>query len=133
MARSKRRSSVGGGIVPPAGFFSRPKLPSVPPRLSSPSFRSFVSSLEDRRQWYPTSRPAAALPRSAARLVVSSQSQVFPGSNFLSDRISFAVPPGVSICAKRKTRREVMFAKRQTRKGAGAGRRRRNEFSNIGC
>lgn len=37
------------------------------------------------------------------------------------------------ICAKRKIKREVLFALKRTRKGSGAGRRRFNERSLVKC
>lgn len=47
-------------------------------------------------------------------------------------RMVFDAPKEVAICVRRKARREVLFAKRRTRKGAGS-RRYRNEWSNINC
>lgn len=46
--------------------------------------------------------------------------------------LRFAVPERVGICARRAARREVLFAKRRTRRGAGS-RKHRNYFSEVSC
>lgn len=48
----------------------------------------------------------------------------------LPSQLAFAVPGKTIVCVRRKRRREVLFAKR---KAHGAGRRRRNQWSNIAC
>lgn len=53
--------------------------------------------------------------------------------NFLPWNVAFAEPHKVAVCIRRKMRREVMFALKLNRKGAGAGRRRRNWTSGITC
>lgn len=47
--------------------------------------------------------------------------------------IGFDQPQEVVRCARRKSRREVIFAKRKFRKGAGARRRRFNFWSLVRC
>lgn len=47
--------------------------------------------------------------------------------------IKFSNPLSVTACIRRKIRREVMFAKGRTRKGAGARRHKRNAYSNVRC
>lgn len=37
------------------------------------------------------------------------------------------------ICAKRRIRKEIMFALKRTKKGAGASKRRRNHESRVKC
>lgn len=106
--------------------------PSIVPELRAlDQARAIVRAIEDRRTWHPQRalRPAGAVPRAARRLVhsVSTARGFFPPSRF-----SFAVPKKVAICVRRKTRREVLFAKRSTGKGAKSPRRR-NRWSNIGC
>lgn len=46
--------------------------------------------------------------------------------------VRFDAPEKALVCVRRKTRREVIFAKRKHRKGAGS-RRHRNYLSNIRC
>lgn len=94
--------------------------------------RAIVRALEDRRRYHPLGpyRPASAVSRSSRRLVVSR-----PGATQSRTRlpsgIRFADPQKVSLCVKRKTRREVIMAKG---KGGGAHRRpRRNQFSDVKC
>lgn len=52
---------------------------------------------------------------------------------FSREPIGFGDPSTVAVCVRRKQRREVLHAYRRTRKGSGAGRRRRNEYSNTKC
>lgn len=47
--------------------------------------------------------------------------------------LKFAAPPRVAICVRRKQRKEVLFAKRLTRAGAGAKNRNFNFWSRISC
>lgn len=133
-----RRSNRGDGSNRRPGpslvhrvAFSSP-VQSPLPRLSGlDQARSIVRALEDRRTWHPAGplRPAGASSRSSRRFQVSESST---RSMFPSAAISFARPDKVSMCVRRKTRREVIFAKRKHGKGAGAPRRR-NWFSDIGC
>lgn len=102
-------------------------------RLLSPSrvLRSVVSSLEDRRRWEPSvTRAPRSVSREARRIVAvaPTSSEIRRGFSF-PDRVGFKVPYLVSICAKRKTRKEVMIAKR--RKGRGGAKR--NVWSDVQC
>lgn len=76
----------------------------------------------DRRAWKPdiTVRAPGAIQRKHARLTDQ------------RNKIAFAVPNKVAICVRRKTRREVLFAKRKTRKGSGANKTR-NFWSDVKC
>lgn len=93
--------------------------------------RPFLSllDLEDRRQWHPEGpkRPARALSRSASRLMPTKSYTAAIGRG-----VRFAVPGKVAICVRRERRREVLFARRQTRRGSGAPKRR-NWFSAVSC
>lgn len=116
----------------------------------SPVFiRSAIASIDDRRQWYPAPfRPAAALPRAAARLVVAPSRRdplvealrrrvgFRSPERWVSSKVAFAVPERVALCAKRKIRREVFFAEKLFKRGGRGGSkrpRRRNEFSDVRC
>lgn len=48
------------------------------------------------------------------------------------DRLAFEVPKSVLVCARRKMRKEVLFAKRKTGKGARS-RKHRNIWSIVKC
>lgn len=92
---------------------------------------------EDRRTFHPSAFPPAAVigSRAARRLVerpplrpVDPYRDPFP-----SLRLGFAVPEKVVACVRRKSRREVMFAKNLRHAGSGARSRRRNSLSDIRC
>lgn len=128
------------------------------PRTKAPR-PPFELSLEDRRFWHPEAdyRPALVSPGKRARVVetfspsvpvVSSESwaRAVPGKPSPSSRprggptfgrppraqFQFVNPDRVAVCVRRERRREVMFAKKLTRKGAG-GAKRRNWWSDVKC
>lgn len=123
-------------------FFGRGNRPLPPvvtrarvnpsPSLFPSYFDSYVKALEDRRTFYPDPlfRPAAALPRHAARIVASSSG----GGNafYPSSRIAFAAPRGVAVCVRRKERREVLHALGKAG-GRVSRRRRRTWTSEVDC
>lgn len=53
--------------------------------------------------------------------------------SFRRGRIQFQSASVVDTCIRRKTRREILFARKRTRKGAFSKKRVRNAFSNISC
>lgn len=99
---------------------------------------TFLRELEDRRTFSPEiARPARGVRRDATRLMVS------PNVNkpvkatempTVPTGVQFADPRRVAICMRRKTRREVIFAR-----GSGGGRKRKHrrakwsEFSTVRC
>lgn len=123
-------------------FITKPKpyVPVVtPPQLHLPTF--------DQRRFHPDpiTRPIAE-PRSAARLTIpahKSARAVSVGGPFrtavgnsrigsLPHQVAFQAPKRVAVCVRRKTRREVIFAKNHAGKGSRA-RRSRNQWSDIKC
>ena len=84
-----------------------------------------VRQYGDRRLWQPDRalRPPHAMRPGASRVVASSTT---PWG------LRFSQPDLVSICARRKIRREVLHALKRTRQGAGA-RKRLNFWSKIKC
>lgn len=82
-----------------------------------------VARQEDRRRYNPTKSVAA--PRSRRRW----QSRLVA----YGMGVRFAGPRGVSICAKRAIRRQVLFALSKTGAGSRARKRRRNEWSSVQC
>jgi len=85
-------------------------------------------SLQDRRKYDPTTRTQkpAARTRSATRYTIPTSTP------YLSSRYGFSRPQDVSICVRRKTRKEVLFAKRKTKAGARS-RRHYNRWSEVKC
>lgn len=119
-------------------FIKKPKpyTPVLQPTLHLPSF--------DLRRFHPDpiTRPISE-PRIASKLKVPSNGAVsVSGSSrtavgnrragTLPHQVAFSQPKQVSVCIRRKTRREVLFAKNRTLKGSGA-RRTRNQWSGIKC
>lgn len=93
--------------------------------------------LEDRRTFHPEKhvepkRTDGARPRQVLRAERSPSISRPHAAPHLSPRIGLAQPSKVAMCIRRKTRREVIFAKQKTRKGAAA-RRTRNQWSDLSC
>jgi len=88
--------------------------------------------VEDRRQWHPDGprRAATAFNRFAPRLIVPKWAAL--GGAAVTSKIAFSDPSSVAICIRRKTRREVIFAKRKSGR-RGQRRLKRNWFSKIHC
>lgn len=87
---------------------------------------SAVLDSGDRRVFQPDR--SIAPPHTPVR---SSSRVVAPLGGRLST-LRFQDPKLVAICVRRKQRKEVLFAKRKTRKGAGS-RKHRNFWSDIKC
>lgn len=100
------------------------KLRPPPVLLPVPSFSySVVRQAGDRRFWQPdrTTRPPHAVKPGASRVVAKNL-----------NALRFADPRAVALCARRKIRKQVMFALRRTKKGS-SGRKHRNFWSSITC
>jgi len=95
--------------------------------------RTALQLLEDRRLFHPDAELRA--PRSfftKPRLVIPpAKRPMRNGAQFTSPKIGFEVPHRVAICVRRKTRKEVIIAKRFARNGGGA--KRRNIWSEVKC
>lgn len=95
---------------------------------------SALSLLEDRRRFDPLgelSAPRAFFKR--PRLVVRNANLRQKFDKFsVPSAVGFDVPKNVAICVRRKERREVIHAKRLTRRG-GHGAKRRNWWSDVRC
>lgn len=92
-----------------------------------------VDVLADTRFYHPqaAARPLAyikKLPRIIAAPVLSARQRRSP--NYVSPTIGFASPRNVVLCVKRKTRKEVMIAKKLKN---GKGSQRRTEWSDVKC
>lgn len=119
-----------------------PLVVAKPVRLAPLSQVSSVTlrAYEDRRTYHPNpyTRPAFALPRSAAALVATPQpvrrpsKATHPGAS-LPRGVSFAVPDRVAICVRRKRRKEVLHALKVAG-GRGKQRTRRmSSYSKVSC
>lgn len=90
----------------------------------------------DRRQYQPGGKrrhSAHALIRGATRLHIGRVGRSVKRELGLSHSLSFRMPDYVSICLRRKIRREVYLAlNKKGRRGSGAPRRR-NAWSSIKC
>jgi len=94
---------------------------------------SALQLLEDRRLFHPGG--ALRMPRSfftRPRLVISpAKRPTRNGAQFTSPKIGFSVPRDVAICVRRKTRKEVIIAKKLARNGGGS--KHFNIWSEIKC
>lgn len=100
-----------------------------------PDLLHVVRNLEDRRFYHPLRRlrPVGAVSPDARRLVASPPSA---GVSFHSPSatVGFNRPKDVSICVRRKVRREALFGLGRTGRGVRVSkRRRRSEWSNVHC
>lgn len=126
MAKSKSQTGSANVLNPSlAKLLLSPIKPS--PILTLPPFTAAtLAETEDRRRYNPTRTvaPPASLRPGAARVKA-----VYPGP--LSS-LRFSDPQAVAICARRKSRREVIFALGKRKKGSGASKRK-NFWSHISC
>lgn len=92
--------------------------------------------LEDRREFNPDDvfrRARSVSRRDFSGIIDVGRSGGIGGSSRMPRSVfGFAVPDKVLICIRRKQRREVLFAKKRMRSGAG-GSRRFNYYSAVSC
>lgn len=136
MARSKRRREVS---TPTPSLTVR--LPSVSRSLVS--VRTVLQEVEDRRTFHPLGRSRPARFSTGGPSHVSLKDRSRNGRYKYSDPfgasgtkafVAFQRPGAVAICVRRKTRKEVLFAKREAGRRGGFKRRfRRGPWSKISC
>lgn len=128
MARRGRRERKANISVPSA-ITPRSLTPRLLGNVLQPSPRQLV---EDRRTYHPLEffRPARTVSGTNIDPVVVKKSRPFKAA--LPFGLRFSVPDKTLICVRRKERKEVLFAKRKTKKGSGS-KKRKNWFSKIGC
>jgi len=125
-------ASLLGGSVEASDFTSRRLLAPLAPSYDP------LTEIEDRRTYHPlgSDRPAlysVAPLRVKDRQPSRRQRQAgFRPNSQTKGVIAFAEPDQVVLCVRRKERREVLFAKKKTRRGPG-GPRRRNWTTFISC
>lgn len=100
-----------------------------------------LTEIQDGRSWYPEDfRPALDIAGRPHTLQYPSPKKTRLNRDrfarlraFPSSRVQFANSERVLVCVRRKTRKEVLFAKRKT--GYGKKRRspRRSRYSSISC
>lgn len=118
----------------------------VPVTLVRPQPPKLLTEVQDNRRWHPEPmKPALTKVGGHARIVakdlqrLSAQNKNVSGPNgprksqrSISSRLAFDVPERVLVCVRREQRRQVLFAKRAVRSGAGQ-KRRRSRWSDISC
>lgn len=99
--------------------------------------RHFVLSLADRRFFSPVDEVMS--PVRLQRRVVVDQANVNKRHKDYEKKLQaywgkmyFNAPQAVTVCVRRKERRETLFALRKTGKGARS-RKRRNSWSDVRC
>lgn len=107
-------------------------LPDSPTRpLTEILTPKFFSQVEDNRRWNPTPGPKN-FTGSQARVTDRPRRNNYNPFLMRGD-LGFVNPERVIRCARRHIRREVIFALNKNKKGSGASRRRRNEWSSVHC
>lgn len=145
--RSSNRSSRDSATPPDVA--SSPAIPTRPRTVQAYLPENYYRDVEDRRRWTPDpmdraktvtgNRPRINVKRGPGGRPLRSKYQpnlFFGRAHLVGDvtsRLGFRVPPDVLVCIRRAMRREVLFALKKRKAGAGAKRRRRNEWSNIDC
>lgn len=117
----------------------------TPPLLERSSVR-ITRAAEDLRRWAPgpqvpradTGRPARIVYKVSVPKVRQQPGRLGKAPRpVVRQAVSYRERPAfpaktTSICAKRQTRREVLFAKQKTKKGSGSPKHR-NEWSSVSC
>lgn len=110
-------------------LLSRPSAPILPDVTHD------LRPFEDRRTYHPLGvfRPARVIGGHPVQPLVPSKPAKQRSRAFLAHGLAFPNPKRVLICVRRKSRREVLFAKNLHRRGAGARKRRRTYYSEVKC
>lgn len=137
MARGRRRREVN--TPTPSLTFRLPSVIRSPLSVVTPTV---LQEIEDRRTYHPLgrSRPARFSTGGPSHVTVKDRprngrfrySDPF-GSSGTKAFVAFTRPSAVAICVRRKTRKEVLFAKRKAGRGGSQRRHRRNWFSKVSC
>lgn len=90
-----------------------------------------VRSTRDNRTHFVQRYTAGAITRKSLRLNPDTRGTLLRKT--IPAALKFAEPGNVSVCVRRRTRRQVLHALKRTRKGAGSKRRRLNSYSRIHC
>lgn len=94
-----------------------------------------LTEIEDRRQFHPDGFFRAwheVDGRRGDQLQVKPSKMLRNAMQYMSSKVQFRNPDKTIVCVRRKSRREVLFAKRKA--GGGSRRRpRRNWLSDVSC
>lgn len=132
MARRSKKASFSGrrGIL--NSLTANPRLPA---RLSVRSTNQLL--LDNARLFGHDNRAYNPLPKNLrpARLVSGRNTfQVVSKTKPLARlQYQFALPKQTVVCVRRKTRKEVLHARKKTGRGVRRRNPRRNQWSNIHC
>lgn len=150
MAHKGRRNRQVDSVSPIDDTSPAAISPEIRPRTIRQYLpENFYREVEDNRRWQPDPVDRARTVNGApARIGIKPKPKVLRGpggrplrSKFASpsatasvtSRLGFTLPRDIIQCIRRAMRREVIFALNKRKKGAGAKRRRRNQWSNIDC
>lgn len=131
MAKGKNSKSSGTRDAPQS-------LPSVRSRsIISPVQGRHLQPLnliDDRRSYHPepATRPARLFSGAVASVKATITPKHVSGKSRVPVQIAFTAPDQTLVCVRRKTRKQVLFAKRKTGK-AGQRKPKRNMWSNVRC
>lgn len=123
-SRSKKLRTVNRTRQRVNPYNARPLLPKIIIKPISPPKPLY--QVEDRRRF----KPALVSPLRTAQAKVAKITPKFPFG--IRGPVVFELPRQAVVCLRRKMRRQVLFAKRKTRRGAGS-KRRHNETSRYKC
>lgn len=137
--RSRRRREV----ITVLSALPSPTLTSLlgtsPPTRDGDVSPSLWRQVEDRRQYHPLDEwaPPKMFTGNPARIVHKNKfSRPHKSAGFVVSGVpkltAFKAPQRTLVCVRRSARKEVLFALRKTKKGAGS-RRRLNRFSEVSC
>lgn len=130
MAKGKsNRDSADGTPSSLTSLLAPAKIITTPIVTAAPNLNPYAviepwGIESDQRYYNPTKRSAkpSALINAATRLAASK-----------THAIGFAQPSRVALCVRRNVRKEVLFARNLTRRGAGSKHRRKTSWSQIKC
>lgn len=146
MARGSRRASAIASPI--ANAESDPLVQLLAPTPAVSVFEATaepLSLVQDNRVYHPEGpRQSVVIGGRLARVVVHNRPAIAYGKPIYAYRgmphglqvpvgTKFESPFRVVRCLRRKIRREVIFALRKEKKGAGARKRRRNPDSGVKC
>lgn len=131
MARKTTTTNRGYSIQGPTRLIN----PIAMPRMLTPSTTLKIIGV-DNRDYHPSPkplRPPAAIRRVHARLLPKNLDRFGKAIRADPFSIRFGVPRNVAICIRRRIRKEVLHALGKTGGGSSHKRKRRTQWSAVGC
>lgn len=153
MAKGRRSSNRSlRDSASPVDDARNPAIPKPSRTVRDYLPENFYREVQDNRTWQPDRvGRAKTVSGSNARIVAKPNVKRGPNGKPLrsadrvnygrahsvfgqvTSRLGFSLPHEVLVCIRRHMRREVLFALKKRKAGAGAKRRRRNKWSDIDC